>query len=148
MDAEKFCLALEWTGEDCPTGSEPAEEQADWIGRRIREACDLAAPRSGLGKSKRQAYWWNDIMNELRSNYNIKRRLLTRFNRRHEQRADRMARPDQGRHQQPQPQGSPNSQQQQVCGTIERERREELQAAYKEAKREFRSAINKAKLND
>lgn len=114
LDAEKFCLSLEWNREDCPTGEEPAEYQAEWIGRRVKDACDIAAPRSGSNKPKRQTYWWSEALSELRNTCNSKRRSLTRFNRRLRHNMDRMIRPThQGRQQQKQPQsrGSPTSQQ-------------------------------------
>lgn len=75
MDVEKFCLALEWNREDCPPGDAPAEDQAEWIGHRVREACDLAAPRAGPSKTKRQAYWWSNSMNVLRNTCNSRRGL-------------------------------------------------------------------------
>lgn len=151
MDVEEFRLALEWNKEDCPTGNEPAEIQVEWMDRKIKETCDLAAPRSGSGKAKRQTYWWDESMNALRDSCNIKRRRLTRFNRIHGLRTTRLTLPGQQGRQQPQQphsqgslQGSPITQQEKEA--TKRERRE-LQTAYKEAKKEFRSAINKAKLN-
>lgn len=57
MDIEKFQLALEWSKDDSPADNDPAEVQATWLDRRFREACDLAAPKAGSGKNKRQAFW-------------------------------------------------------------------------------------------
>lgn len=88
LDLEKFNMALEWTQENCPSDEEPAESQADWISRRVRETCDLAAPKSGGRKERRQAYWWGDGLNDMRNNCNATRRLLTRHNKRHGFRAN------------------------------------------------------------
>lgn len=57
LDLEKFCIALDWSRCDCPTGEETAEFQMEWVSRKVKEACDLAAPKTGRRREKRQAYW-------------------------------------------------------------------------------------------
>lgn len=143
MDIERFCMALEWSRGEGPAEKEPAEIQAEWIGQKMREACDLVAPKLGVYKTKWQTYWWNVTIEELRKNCINKRRMLTRFNGGREHRRERPAQPDPQEQRQQQLPNSPGRQQE--SGERAREKRE-LQTAYKEARKELREEINKAKL--
>lgn len=142
IDVEKFRLVWEWNRGDCPSENAPAEDHVEWIGRKVREACDLAVPKSGLCKTKRQAYWWNNSINDLRNTCNSRRRCLTKFNRGLRQSDNSATCTGQQGGQQPHPLRASTSPQ--GNESIERERRE-LQSAYKQAKKDLRDAIAKAK---
>lgn len=86
MDYDILKESLEWTNLFVNTNDVSPELQAVQtvlhIDNDIRRACDLAAPRAGKYKRKKNVHWWSTEIAELRQNCIRARRLLTKANRR------------------------------------------------------------------
>lgn len=145
MDDEVFRLALDWSSEDCPARGDPAKLQARWLDRKLNEACNLAVPKTGPGKARRQVHGWSGNINKLRNNCNRQRRALTRFNRNHSSRVNLTTRTAHHGWQHSSSHDFLESYQQEDRAA-DRERKA-LLSVYKAAKKEFYQTINKAKLN-
>lgn len=63
--------------------TESAETSASWIDRTLKSACNMAAPRVGKPKHRRNAYWWSPQIAELRRTCIKTKRKLTEFNSQH-----------------------------------------------------------------
>ncbi|CAL1672764.1 unnamed protein product [Lasius platythorax] len=55
-----------------------AASLADWITRRVRNACDVSTPRLGAPRDRPGVYWWNDTIAACRKASISARRQLTR----------------------------------------------------------------------
>lgn len=71
FDEDRFEAALEWlcADENPPENAEDASQRIDSI---MKQACDLAMPRTKnrIG-AKKSVYWWNDNIQETRKQYII-----------------------------------------------------------------------------
>ena len=67
-----------------PTSTEPVDvdAEAQWFCGALTTVCDAAMPRAKPPKAKRQVYWWNDEIAQLRVECVAKRRQYTRSRRR------------------------------------------------------------------
>ncbi|KMQ89582.1 reverse transcriptase [Lasius niger] len=84
MDNIWFTMALEWSCAIGPSPDDPmtAESLRSWITRIITEACDASAPRIVGHKAKSCAYWWSDVIADLRKKSVKARRAWTRSKKR------------------------------------------------------------------
>lgn len=80
FDAELFAAALDWIIESDPmeVNTVPANELQERLDRFMRDALDLAAPRVHTRNARRQVYWWNENIANLRRQSNSARRRFTR----------------------------------------------------------------------
>lgn len=83
FDTDLFRAALIWQGQ-IPMVEDRANaaQVMTWLDRTMVEACNVAAPRIGPKKPRRQAYWWQESVAILRRNYLRTRRLWQRAKRR------------------------------------------------------------------
>ena len=59
-------------------GSATAEEAAEMLMRIIPDACDASMPRRPSTYHRKPAYWWNEVLAELRNECNKRRRDFQR----------------------------------------------------------------------
>lgn len=86
LDSDMLIEILEWYGnqgnrEDVNVVSDrSALDYASWIDRSIIDSCSMAAPRVRKSKCRKNSYWWNPQLTELRRICNKAKRILTKYN--------------------------------------------------------------------
>ncbi|XP_029673046.1 uncharacterized protein LOC115241425 [Formica exsecta] len=83
MDNDLFLAVMIWRGEGPkPEDRNDVSRMTVWLDQTMEEACDVAASRVGPGGPRRQTYWWQDSVAELRGSCIRARRLWQRAKKR------------------------------------------------------------------
>ncbi|XP_011260711.2 uncharacterized protein LOC105253992 [Camponotus floridanus] len=78
IDEELFEEAIEWSCHSCSFQGTPIARDVEWIDKTISQAADLSMKRAKKPGKRKQAYWWNNNIAELRLKCNYHRRKWTR----------------------------------------------------------------------
>lgn len=83
FDVDLFHAVLNWRGQGPPVEDHQSVQQmVDLLDRVMEEACNVASPRIGPRRPRRQAYWWQDSVAFLRQGCSLARRLWQRAKKR------------------------------------------------------------------